>query len=165
MPSCASSLDPLDRVAARRQSSDKIIWSDTTLSAFSQAQSNLKDPKTIILPNSSDQLWIVTDGAVKSHGIGATLYATRKGKPRLAGFFSAKLRGRQHTWLPCEIEALSIAMAIKHFSPYTIQSKHTTCVLTDSKPCVQGHCVIWKQSCGEVRGVNGKHVQGKVRGT
>ena len=40
-------------------------------------------------------------------------------------------------WLPCEVEVLSISAAVKHFSPYIIQSKHTACVLTDSKPCVQ----------------------------
>jgi hypothetical protein len=39
--------------------------------------------------------------------------------------------------LPCEIEALSIASAVKHFSPFIVQSEHTTCILTDSKPCVQ----------------------------
>ena len=50
---------------------------------------------------------------------------------------SAKLREHQVTWLPCEIEALSIAAAIKQFSPYIIQSTHNTCLLTDSKPCVQ----------------------------
>ena len=55
----------------------------------------------------------------------------------LAGFFSAKLRKHQVTWLPCEIEELSIAAAVKHFSPYIIPSKLNTCVLTDSKPCVQ----------------------------
>ena len=37
----------------------------------------------------------------------------------------------QVTRLPCEIEALCIAAAIKHISPYIIQSEHTTCLLTD----------------------------------
>ena len=82
-------------------------------------------------------MWIITDGAVKTPGIGATLYLTRNNKLQLAGFFSAKLRGRQVTWLPCEIEILFIAAAIKHFSPYIIQSKTPACILTDSKPCVQ----------------------------
>ena len=41
------------------------------------------------------------------------------------------------TWIPCEIEALAIASAVKHFSPYIIQSKLNACILTDSKPCVQ----------------------------
>ena len=39
--------------------------------------------------------------------------------------------------MPCEIEALSIAAAVKHFAPYIIQSKSKSYVLTDSKPCVQ----------------------------
>ena len=65
------------------------------------------------------------------------MYVSRENKLFLAGFFSAKLRKHQVTWLPREIEALSITAAIKHFSPYIIQSTHNTCLLTDSKPCVQ----------------------------
>ena len=60
------------------------------------------------------------DGALRKPGIGATLYVIRNDKLRLAGFFSAKLQGSQLTWLPCEVEALAIAVAIKHFSPYLI---------------------------------------------
>ena len=90
-----------------------------------------------MLPRPSDQLWIVTDGSVAKSGIGATLYVNRDSKLQLADFFSAKLRKHQVTWLPCEIEALSIAASIKHFSPYIIQSVQPTCLLTDSKACVQ----------------------------
>ena len=79
----------------------------------------------------------MTDGSVAKSGISATLYVNRDSKVQLAGFFSAKLRKHQVTWLPCEIEALSIAASIKHFSPYIIQSVQPTCLLADSKPCVQ----------------------------
>ena len=51
----------------------------------------------------------------------------------------AKLRGHQSSWLPCEIEALAIATALKHFGPYLVQSTNKACVLTDSKPCVQAY--------------------------
>ena len=81
----------------------------------------------------------MTDGAVRNHGIGATLYVNRSGKTKLAGFFSAKLQKRQTSWLPCEIEALAITVAIRHFSPYIVQSLETTYILTDSKPCVQAY--------------------------
>ena len=37
------------------------------------------------------------------------------------------------------MEALAITAAIKHFSPYIIQSEHTAMILTDSKPCVQAY--------------------------
>ena len=88
-------------------------------------------------PAPSNQL--VTDGALRKPGIGATLYVTRNDKLRLAGFFSAKLRGSQLTWLSCEVEALAIAVATKHFSPHLIQSHHKACILTDSKPCIQAY--------------------------
>ena len=61
----------------------------------------------------------------------------RKEKLAVAGFYSAKLHSHQLAWLPCEVEALAIAAAIKHFSPYLIQSRHNASVLTDNKPCVQ----------------------------
>ena len=134
---CASHLAALDDIQAGKQSQDKIKWSDTLIEAFKAAQTALNSTHTITLPCPGDQLWIVTDGSVKKEGIGATLYITRDGVSHIAGFFSAKLRGRQVTWLPCEIEALSIAVATQHFSPYIIQLKLKVCILTDSKPCVQ----------------------------
>jgi hypothetical protein len=137
IPRCTDILSPLDNVCAGRSSHEKITWTDDLRSTFTKAQKLLLSHKSITIPHPDDVLWIVTDGAVKNHGIGATLYATRNDKPRLAGFFSAKLRKHQVTWLPCEVEALGIAAAIKHYSPYIIQSRHKTCVLTDSKPCVQ----------------------------
>ena len=137
LPKAGNIIAPLDEMVAGRQSKDKLEWSDHMKEIFLQAQRSLSSTKSIVLPRPEDVLWIVTDGAVKSHGLGATLYVSRDGKPRLAGYFSAKLRQRQVTWIPCELEALCIAAAVKHFSPYIIQSHHQACVLTDSKPCVQ----------------------------
>lgn len=73
----------------------------------------------------------------KAAGIGAILYINRGNQLHISGFFSAKLRNYQTTWIPCEVEALAIATSIKHFSPYIVQSNKKTCALTDSKPCVQ----------------------------
>jgi hypothetical protein len=64
---------------------------------------------------------------------------TRQDTLHLAGCFSAKIRNHQSFWLPCEVEALAIATAVKHFSPYLVQSTSKACVLTDSKPCVQAY--------------------------
>ena len=139
IPSCASYLSPLDGSIAGLKSQDRIHWTDELHDSFAKAQSAIQSSQTITLPRPSDQLWVVTDGSVKKHGLGATLYVTRDQKPLVAGFFSAKLHGRQVTWLPCEVEALSIATATKHFSPYIIQSCHPVCILTDSKPCVQAY--------------------------
>ena len=135
---CSHVLSPLEEYAAGKSSSDKIVWSDDLRASFEKAKITVNSANSIVIPKASDQLWIVTDGAVKEPGLGATLYVTREGnKPQLAGFFSAKLKKHQPSWLPCEIEALSIATAIKHFSPYIIQSSKQCCILTDSKPCVQ----------------------------
>ena len=136
---CAQVLAPLEEVVAGKQSSAKIAWSDELIRCFRSAQDAITQHKSITLPTPEDTLWIVTDGAVKHAGLGSTLYVTRPQdtQPRLAGFFSAKLRKRQMDWIPCEIEALCIAASIKHFSPYIIQSSQQASILTDSRPCVQ----------------------------
>ena len=56
---------------------------------------------------------------------------------RLGSYFSAKLKTHQALWYPCEIEALSIAVSVSHFSPYIRESLNRTQILTDSRPCVQ----------------------------
>ena len=137
LPKCSHIIAPLENAITGQQSGELIQWTDTLRELFCSAQKSLTTHKSITLPRPSDQLWIVTDGSVTKHGIGATLYVTRNTKLHLAGFFSAKLRKHQVTWLPCEVEALSIATAVKHFSPFIIQSKQQACLLTDSKPCVQ----------------------------
>jgi hypothetical protein len=139
LPQCSTYLSTLDNAVANHNTKDKVIWSDQLRESFKTAQKALAQCHIITLPRPSDQLWIVTDGSIKQRGAGATLYVMRGKQLLLAGFFSAKLRKQQVTWLPCEIEALSIAVATKHFSPYMIQSKHTVCILTDSKPCVQAY--------------------------
>ncbi|KAK3090592.1 hypothetical protein FSP39_012951 [Pinctada imbricata] len=137
LPSCSHALIPLENAIAGLQSKDKVVWNDALSEHFYFAQRKLQETKDIVLPRRSDKLWIVTDGSVSKCGIGATLYVMRDNKIYLAGFFSAKLRKHQVTWLPCEIEALCIAASVKHFCAYITQSTQKTTVLTDSKPCVQ----------------------------
>ena len=139
LPRFAELLDPLDQATAGKESRGKIVWCNELLLAFKTAQRALNDNRTITIPQPQDALWIVTNGSVKNRGITATLYVHRNGSLLLAGFFSAKLRKHQVTWLPCELEALAIGTAIRHFAPYIIQSPHTTKVLTDSRPCVQAY--------------------------
>ena len=78
----------------------------------------------------------VTDGAQKLPGIKAAILITRGSKRHISGHYSAKLHIRQLGWIPCEIEALTMTASVSHFCPYIIQSKLQTCILTDSKPCV-----------------------------
>lgn len=139
IPGAALILDPLEQSTTNaKDGKSKINWTDDLETAFENAQRYLRSAKTIKLPTAEDKLWIVTDAATSNQGLGATLYSTRgNSKAKLSGFFSAKLRPLQKTWIPCEIEALAITASIKHFAPYVIQSKHQATILTDSKPCVQ----------------------------
>lgn len=137
LPRCSHIITPLESAISGQQSGDRITWTDTLRKHFHTAQANLDTRNLITLPQPSDQLWIITDGFVTKHGNGANLYITRNEKLYLAEFFSAKLRKHQVAWLPCEIEALSIAAVIKYYSPFIIQSSQQICLLTDSKPCVQ----------------------------
>jgi len=130
----AKLLTPLESLTADRQSQDTISWSDELLVCFRSCQEALASNGSITLPKPDDQLWMATDRSVKMNGLGATLYVLRDQKLHLAGYFSTKFKKHQASWLPCEIEALSISAAVKHFSPYIIQSKSKTCVPTDSKP-------------------------------
>ena len=140
---CSQYLDKLDSMQANKKSNEILQWDEITLSEFLKAQKALSTNKIINIPSRNSQLWIVPDGAQRSPGIAATLYTTDDtegiGKPKLAGFYSAKLKGNQSQWQPCEIEGLAIACSVNHWSPYIIQSDHKTCILTDNKPCVQAH--------------------------
>jgi len=52
----------------------------------------------------------------------------------LGGYFSA----HQQKWLPCEVEALAIASAVNHWSPYILQSSSPIQILTDSNTMYTG---------------------------
>lgn len=135
----ASILDPLEASTINLKDGKCLInWTDELIAAFRKAQLHLRENKIIQLPRVDDKLWIVTDGATVLQGLGATMYTTQgDSKLALAGFFSAKLRPLQKGWLPCKVEALAIAAAIKHFAPFLIQARLPATVLTDSKPCIQ----------------------------
>ena len=112
LPNCASLISQLESATSGLKSSDKITWTETLHDYFKDAQSSLSSNKA--LPRPDDTLWIVTDGAVKCHGIGSTLCVTRNDQTLVAGFHSAKLKKHHVKWLPCEVEALAIASAITH---------------------------------------------------
>ena len=105
IPRCAKYLSPLESITAGKSSADKLAWAEHEINAFNMAKEALSTSKSIVIPKSSDQLWIVTDTACRKPGVAATLYVTRNDKPQIAGFFSSKLQKTQLDWLPCEVEA------------------------------------------------------------
>ena len=128
LPNCSDVVDPLEFALTGLQSSDKLLWDENLTLKFKTAQEHLSKHKSIVLPCPSDTLWIVPDGSVTKRGLGATLYVSRAGRLHLVGFYSGKLRKHQVTWLPCEVEALSIAAAVKYFSPFIIVVAFHDCI-------------------------------------
>ena len=135
LPNCSQLVAPLEEAISGQESRTTITWTETLLQHFHHAQTSLSKHKSIALPRPS---------SVTRNGIGATLYINRENQILLAGFFSAKLRKHQVTWLPCELEALSIAASIKHFSPFILQSTQPACLLPDNNPfphAIQTSCL------------------------
>ena len=132
---CAGYLSDLEKFMSGKQKNEKLIWTDSMLVAFKNSQTVLSEASIVALPRPSDQLILVHDGSTV--GIGSVLYLKRGTDMKLGGFFSAKLKVHQKLWYPCEIEALSIATSVRHFSPYIVQSYHQSQILTDNRPCVQ----------------------------
>ena len=136
IPNYGSYLCRLEDMVAGKESRDQLSWDNELTSVFKEAQKALSRPKTITLPHPDDQLILISDGCNSLPAVGATLFVKRENL-RVAGYFSAKINKFQVPWLPCEIEALGINLAITAFAQVIRESKHITKFLTDSKPCVQ----------------------------
>ena len=137
LPRYSELLQALETVCGNRSSSEKINWTEELLESFKLCKEHLKKAKSIVLPKREEQLYITTDAAINCSGLAATLLVVRNGKPAVAGYYNSTLRKNQAPLMPCELEALAIGSAIKHFSYYISQSYKQCKVLTDSKPCVQ----------------------------
>ena len=139
-----------------QNSQEQVAWSEKLQEAFYSAQKSLSSHQAFVLSRPSDQLWIMTDGSIRQHRVGVILYVTRGNTPKIAGFYSAKLQSLQVTWLPRETEALGIATTINHFSPFIIQYECVSCVLTNSKPCVQAiQKLYWGEFCITIQHLTG----------
>lgn len=132
---CSLFLADMELSISGKMKAERIVWTESLTESFRKAQDALKSSSCITTPTPDDQLIITHDGS--QVGIGAVMFVKRADKLLLGGFFSAKLKTHHSRWLPCELEALSIAASIQHFAPYIRESLNTTQILTDSKPCVQ----------------------------
>ena len=80
----------LEDAIAGHAPGDKLTVSPDIRDALLTAQQALSKHVTITMPTIDDQLWIITDGAVRRPGISATLYVTRCDCAHVAGFFQRK---------------------------------------------------------------------------
>ena len=134
----------LEAACAGKDTRDHVTWTEELQGQFRTAPEALRDLKTISVPHPTDRLVITTDGAVRDVGVRAALSVVRQGNKRLGGHFSAKLSVHQQRWLPCEVEALAIHLACKHWKKNILNSALQTQILTDSKLCVQAYQKLTK---------------------
>ena len=116
IPNFRSFLSPLKDLVAGKESNYKIEWTSQLSQEFINSQKVLDTASTIALLIPKDQLIITTNASRQA--IGATMFIQRGKTKLISGFFSAKLSKTQINWTPCEIEALAIKCALKHFSPF-----------------------------------------------
>ena len=70
----ASLVGPLEDEVTGKNSKDVVNWDYDLSAAFARDSSS----RATVLPQPTDQLWIVTDGSMKKHGLGAT-FVLRQG--------------------------------------------------------------------------------------
>ena len=144
IPRYSSLISPLENCIKGLQGNSCIQWDPDLTHHFRKAQDALKSPKVLTIPVKSDKLTMTVDASPVNDGISATLFVSRDTKQLVAEHFSLKLKSHQTNWQPCELEALAITAAVKHFSPYVRESLHPLLIFTDNKPCVQAHNKLLK---------------------
>ena len=139
IPGYSSMMSPLENCIKGLEGNSPLPWDSDLMVHFRNAQKGLESPHVLTIPTPNDKLTITVDASPMNDGISATLFVTRDGKLLVADNFSLKLKSHQTGWEPCELEALAITGGVKHFSPYIRESKHTTLIFSDSKPCIQAY--------------------------
>ena len=135
---------PLEDAIKGLTGAQHVVWTDTLLEHFNRCKAALKSTKVLTIPTPDDKLVLTVDASPINSGIAGTLYVCRGDKRLLSECFSLKLKSHHLNWEPCELEALAIASAVQHFSPYVRESKHPLQVLSDNRPCVQAFAKLRK---------------------
>ena len=144
IPKYSSVISPLEDSIKGLTGSQRVEWTENLLEHFRLCKEALKTTRILTLPTPDDKLILTVDASPVNSGIGATLYICKDGKRLLSECFSMKLKTHHLNWEPCEMEALAIASAVQHFSPYIRESKHPLQILSDSRPCIQAFAKLRK---------------------
>ena len=135
MPEMAQLLHPLEQVTGEKDGKSKIDWTPDLSKSFKLSQQSIVNVSPLYQPKRDEQLLITLDWSKK--GIGATLYAVQENKKKVVEYFSAKLKGNQINWPPCDGEGLALATALKRFSHFLRESSLPTIVASDNKTVIQ----------------------------
>ena len=135
MENMAQILHPLEQVTGEKDGKAKIEWNPELSKAFKVSQQSIGSISPLYQPKREDQLVITLDWSKK--GIGATLYAVSGPEKKIVEYFSAKLKGNQINWPPCDGEGLALATALKRFSHFLREAFTPTIVASDNKTVIQ----------------------------
>ena len=136
IPNHAVVLQPFEKLVGGKNSKDKIQWSPQLLKEFDVAKKSIQTVRPITIPRPSDHLRIFPDWSQDADAVGGRLIIERlvngKNIELHGGQFSARLKGAQSRWTPCEKECLAIKLLVQHFQPFIRENKNKTTVLTDN---------------------------------
>ena len=134
-------MEPFDKFAGSRKSSDSLEWTPDLLLAFKEAKSHLDEINETYLPKPSDQLILKPDAAKLKNCTGWVLYAITNPGPNQSllpvMFCSARLPDYMGKWYPCELEAVGAVLAIDQCAHWINEALSTTIVMPDSMPVVK----------------------------
>ena len=139
-PNISTLLAPFETAVAGKESNEQFEWTHTLDQAFREAKNAIGSMKTLYLPSPNDQLLLVPDAAkggkngMNSAGIGHVLYAVKNDVKLPVRLHSAKLKDACKKWSPCELEALSCAVAIEKEFDLIRESRKPLIILSDNKP-------------------------------
>ena len=173
LPNMAQILHPLELTTGEKDGKSLISWTPELSSVFKHSQKSISNLHHLYQPKRTDQLLITLDWSKK--GIGATLWAILDQSRQVVEFFSAKLKGNQSNWSPCDGEGLALAAAIKRFSVFLRETHKVTIVCSDNKTVVQALNLLSKGSFSTSPRLNAllasvniypmqfKHISGKFK--
>ena len=147
IPNYASIFSPLESATGGRGSSERVVWTDSLLSAFQAAKTAVGDVKTVHFPHPDDTLHLFSDYSQQAHAAGGRLEVHRKREDGSVsvlhgGFFSTKIPPSQARWQPCEGESLAVRLLVEHFRPILRESNNAVLIHCDNLPT----CHAWQRS-------------------
>lgn len=136
IPNHAILLQPFEKLVGGKNSKDRIVWTPELLDRFKSAKNSIKTAAPITIPRRTDRLKIFPDWSQDADAVGGRLIIERvidgKKTELHGGEFSARLKGAQVRWTPCEKECLAIKLLVAHYQPFIRESLNCTTVFTDN---------------------------------
>ena len=137
LPNLAEFMSPFDTACGGKESVSQFDWSKPgILQAFNAATNQLDKIHHTVLPNPSEQLFLMPDTSKSNLCTGWVLYTKRDDVLLPVQYASAKLPKYMAQWCPCELEGAGTVVAIEQVRHWINESHHTTIVLPDNKPVV-----------------------------